>query len=116
MGKLIRAGKPLSLAEEYLQDHFPAFPVLPGVLMIEAMVQSSAWLVRISEDFRHSMVLLKEARNVSYGSFVSPGDTLEITNRSYIIKDGEIVVAGTREEVMQNEIAREVYLGDSFEI
>jgi lipopolysaccharide export system ATP-binding protein len=43
-------------------------------------------------------------------------DTLEITNRSYIIKDGEIVVAGTRDEVMQNEIAREVYLGDSFEI
>lgn len=43
-------------------------------------------------------------------------DTLEITNRSYIIKDGEIVVAGTREEVMRNEIAREVYLGDSFEI
>ena len=41
-------------------------------------------------------------------------DTLEITNRSYIIKDGEIVVAGSRDEVMQNEIARKVYLGDSF--
>ena len=43
-------------------------------------------------------------------------DTLEITNRSYIIKDGEIVVSGSREEVMQNELAREVYLGDSFQI
>jgi lipopolysaccharide export system ATP-binding protein len=43
-------------------------------------------------------------------------DTLEITNRSYIIKDGEIVVAGSREEVMQNELARKVYLGDSFQI
>ena len=41
-------------------------------------------------------------------------DTLEITNRSYIIKDGEIVVAGSRDEVMQNEVARKVYLGDSF--
>ena len=41
-------------------------------------------------------------------------DTLEITNRSYIIKDGEIVVAGSREEIMQNKMAREVYLGESF--
>jgi lipopolysaccharide export system ATP-binding protein len=41
-------------------------------------------------------------------------DTLEITHRSYIIKDGEIVVSGSREEVMQNELARKVYLGESF--
>lgn len=41
-------------------------------------------------------------------------DTLEITHRSYIIKDGQIMVAGSREEVMQSEIARKVYLGESF--
>jgi len=43
-------------------------------------------------------------------------DTLEITNRSYIIKDGEIVVEGSREEVMDNPLARKVYLGESFRI
>lgn len=43
-------------------------------------------------------------------------DTLEITNRSYIIKDGEIVVSGSREEIMENQMAREVYLGESFQI
>ena len=43
-------------------------------------------------------------------------DTLEITNRSYIIKDGEIVVAGSREEIMQNKMARDVYLGEKFTI
>ena len=43
-------------------------------------------------------------------------DTLEITNRSYIIKDGEIVVSGSREEIMDNPMAREVYLGESFSI
>ncbi|MFW5688516.1 MAG: LPS export ABC transporter ATP-binding protein [Spirochaetota bacterium] len=43
-------------------------------------------------------------------------DTLEITNRSYIIKDGEIVVSGSREEIMENPMAREVYLGESFSI
>ena len=43
-------------------------------------------------------------------------DTLEITSRSYIIKDGEIVVSGSRDEIMQNPMAREVYLGESFSI
>lgn len=43
-------------------------------------------------------------------------DTLEITHRSYIIKDGQIVVAGTREEVMRNELARKVYLGERFQM
>ena len=43
-------------------------------------------------------------------------DTLEITHRSYIIKDGEIVVAGSRDEVMANELARKVYLGERFQI
>ncbi|MCL4209923.1 MAG: hypothetical protein KJZ68_04625, partial [Phycisphaerales bacterium] len=37
----IVAVKQVSLAEEYLQDHFPSFPVLPGVLMIEAMTQAA---------------------------------------------------------------------------
>ncbi len=41
-------------------------------------------------------------------------DTLEITDRSYIINAGEIVVQGNPEELMANEIARRVYLGESF--
>ncbi|MFP4012016.1 MAG: LPS export ABC transporter ATP-binding protein [Spirochaetaceae bacterium] len=41
-------------------------------------------------------------------------DTLEITHRSYIITEGEIVVSGSREEVMNDDLARKVYLGESF--
>ncbi len=41
-------------------------------------------------------------------------DTLEITNRSYIINLGEILVSGTKEELLGNEIARRVYLGENF--
>jgi 3-hydroxymyristoyl/3-hydroxydecanoyl-(acyl carrier protein) dehydratase len=33
--------KHVSSAEEYLQDHFPSFPVLPGVMMLEAMTQAA---------------------------------------------------------------------------
>ena len=78
-GERITAVKALSLAEEYLADHFPRFPVMPGVLMIEALVQTSAWLVRATQDFANSMVLLAEAKNVTYKSFVSPGQVFEVS-------------------------------------
>lgn len=78
-GKKIEAVKALSLAEEYLADHFPDFPVLPGVLMIEALVQSAAMLVRVTNNFSHSMVVLCEARNVKYKSFVKPGNVLRMS-------------------------------------
>ena len=75
-GKSIVTIKVLSLAEEYLADHFPAFPVLPGVLMLEALVQSAAWLVRVQQDFAKSIIVLSAARNVRYANFVQPGKTL----------------------------------------
>lgn len=78
-GNRITAIKALALAEEYLADHFPSFPVMPGVLMLEAMTQAGAWLVRAGEDFAHSIVVLKEARNVKYSNFVAPGQTLTVT-------------------------------------
>jgi 3-hydroxyacyl-[acyl-carrier-protein] dehydratase len=81
------ATKSLTLAEEYLADHFPTFPVMPGVLMLEAMVQSAAWLVRVTQNFSHSMVVLEEAKNINYKSFVSPGRTLEVTAEAVEIND-----------------------------
>lgn len=77
-GQSIRAVKNLSLAEEYLQDHFPGFPVMPGVLMVEALVQTGAWLMRETEDFRYSVVLLQEARAIRFNNFVAPGRSLHV--------------------------------------
>lgn len=77
-GKTIHAVKNLSLAEEYLADHFPGFPVMPGVLMVESLVQSGAWLMRHTEDFRYSTILLKEARAVRFNNFVAPGQSLQV--------------------------------------
>jgi 3-hydroxyacyl-[acyl-carrier-protein] dehydratase len=78
-GKSITAIKTVSLAEEYLADHFPRFPVLPGVFMLEAMTQAAAWTIRLGEDFAHAIVVLRSARNVKYGDFVEPGRTLTVT-------------------------------------
>src|SRR6202166_2039786 len=77
-GKSMVAVKNLSLAEEYLADHFPGFPVMPGVLMLETLVQAGGWLIRHAEDFAHSTIMLKEARAIKYNSFVSPGNSLVV--------------------------------------
>ncbi len=78
-GKEIKTVKNVSLAEEYLADHFPAFPVLPGVLLLQGLIESASWLVREAEDFAHSMILLEQARNVKYKSFLAPGSAIEYT-------------------------------------
>jgi 3-hydroxyacyl-[acyl-carrier-protein] dehydratase len=82
-GQSISTVKNLSLAEEYLQDHFPGFAVLPGVMMVEALVQSGAWLMRATEDFRCSTILLKQAKAVKFNSFVTPGHQLQVTVKTH---------------------------------
>jgi 3-hydroxyacyl-[acyl-carrier-protein] dehydratase len=72
------AVKNLSLSEEYLSDHFPGFPVMPGVLMLEALTQAGGWLIRELEDFAHSIIVLKQAKTIKYHSFVEPGRQLEL--------------------------------------
>ena len=74
----IVAVKYVTLAEEYLADHFPTFPVLPGVLMLEAITQAAGWLLHHRSKFGKSMAILREAKNVKYGSFVAPGNYLRV--------------------------------------
>ena len=94
-GKQLTAVKNVSLAEEYLSDHFPEFPILPGVFMLEAATQAGAWLIRLSENYAHSIVVLHEARAVKYADFVTPGHTLtmnvEITSKGQTDEDDRFV-------------------------
>ncbi len=71
----IVALKQVSLAEEYLADHFPTFPVLPGVLMIETMVQAARRMLGERGDAR---LVLGEVKALKFGSMVRPGETLEV--------------------------------------
>jgi 3-hydroxyacyl-[acyl-carrier-protein] dehydratase len=86
-GQSLVAVKNLSLAEEYLADHFPGFPVMPGVLMLEALTQAGAWLIRATEDFAHSVIVLKGAKTIKYGSFVEPGRQLQL--RVEVVEHGD---------------------------
>jgi len=78
-GKQIRTVKNLTLGEEYLADHFPTFPVMPGVLMLQTLVEAGSWLLRITEDFAYSVIVLREAKNIKYGNFMEPGKSLVVT-------------------------------------
>jgi 3-hydroxyacyl-[acyl-carrier-protein] dehydratase len=71
----IVAIKYVSLAEEYLGDHFPTFPVLPGVMMVETMVQAAR---RMLADRGDPRLVLGEVRALKFGSFVRPGEALEV--------------------------------------
>lgn len=89
--RVIRAAKRLTLGEEYLADHFPTFPVMPGVLMLQALVETAAWLLRIRDDFQHSVIVLREARGVKYGNFVEPGRQMLLT--AELVEDDGILAA-----------------------
>ena len=77
-GKSLRGCKFLALGEEYLADHFPRFPVMPGVLMLQTLVEAASWLWRGSSGYRHSIIVLREVKNVKYGTFMQPGRRMDV--------------------------------------
>jgi 3-hydroxyacyl-[acyl-carrier-protein] dehydratase len=78
-GKSLRGSKFLALGEEYLADHFPKFPVMPGVLMLQTVVEAAAWLWRATSDYQHPVIVLRETKNVKYGTFMQPGRRMDVT-------------------------------------
>jgi len=75
----LSAVKNVSAAEEYLGDHFPGFPILPGVMMLETLVQAARHFAARSADPPTRPLVISEVRNVKYAGMVKPGQTLEVT-------------------------------------
>ncbi len=101
------AVKCVTAAEEYLDDHFPGFPVLPGVMMLEALVQAGRQLVGgLASDGDDGgattppaggPLVLTDVRNVRYSSMVRPGESLrvEVTLRARDEQGWELEGVGT---------------------
>lgn len=85
--------KQVTAAEEYLGDHFPGFPVLPGVLMLESMVQAARRLLGERGDGR---MVLGSAKALRYGSFVRPGEALRVeVTVEKVLEDGQVACKGS---------------------
>ncbi|HLH19847.1 MAG TPA: 3-hydroxyacyl-ACP dehydratase FabZ [Bryobacteraceae bacterium] len=71
--------KNVTLNEPFFQGHFPDFPVMPGVLIVEAMAQAAGVLVLTTvPDREKKLVLLVAIENARFRRPVTPGDTLRM--------------------------------------
>ncbi len=74
-GQRACAVKNVTLAEDYLHDHFPGFPVFPPTLMIEGMAQTAGILVGEARGFAENVILAK-IRTAEFEDYAVPGDQL----------------------------------------
>jgi 3-hydroxyacyl-[acyl-carrier-protein] dehydratase len=97
-GRRAKAIKNVSLAEDYLHDHFPGFPLMPRSLIIEGVAQTGGLLVCELSHFTEKVVLAKLPKVIFY-SEVFPGDTLIYTAQiEYVHKDGALVTATSHKD------------------
>ena len=73
----IKGIKNVAMSEDFLEFHFPKNPIMPGVLLLESLVQLAGWLEAASSDFNNWFLINKVNKSNFYG-FAYPGDQVEL--------------------------------------
>ncbi len=76
-GKLIKGVKNVAMSEDFLEFHFPKNPIMPGVMLLEALAQLTGWLEAASSDFQNWFLVSRIRKSNFYG-FAFPGDQVEL--------------------------------------
>ena len=95
-GRRARAIKTITLAEEYLHDHFPAYPVFPNSMVIEGMGQTAMFLACEAIGYSQ-LILLAKVGGARFEGEAVPGDTLVYTATIQSIKPEGIAATVTGE-------------------
>ena len=69
--------KNVAMSEDFLEFHFPGNPVMPGVMLLEALAQLTGWLRAVSSDFQYWFIIEQIVKCHYYG-FAFPGDQVEL--------------------------------------
>ncbi len=76
--RTIRTEATVPTASSIFEGHFPGYPLMPGVLLIETMAQTSGWLIIALTKFSR-MPFFAAVKEAKLRSFVTPGQTLAVT-------------------------------------
>jgi 3-hydroxyacyl-[acyl-carrier-protein] dehydratase len=87
--------KQVTVNEPFFQGHFPGYPVMPGVLIIEAMAQVGGVAVLSADEYRDKLALFAGIDNVRFKRQVKPGDTLRLEVELRQIRRGIGMGSGT---------------------
>jgi 3-hydroxymyristoyl/3-hydroxydecanoyl-(acyl carrier protein) dehydratase len=85
--------KNLTMNEDYFEHHFPFFPIMPGMLMVESMVQLASWLLSFSRDFK-VFALLRSISDAKFRKPVQPGDSLTVQVQLKSLKEPVVSCLG----------------------
>ena len=77
-GRTITAEATVPTTSTIFEGHFPGYPLMPGVLLIESMAQTSGWLVVAANRFER-MPFLAAVKEAKLRNFVTPGQMLSVT-------------------------------------
>jgi beta-hydroxyacyl-ACP dehydratase FabZ len=98
--------KNVTANEQFFTGHFPEYPVMPGVLIIEAMAQAAGVLVLSSVENRHSkLVLFASIEEAKFRRQVLPGDTLRIEMK--ILKQKATAVKARGQATVDGQVVAE---------